>query len=316
MSEALQLRIADMSAEAHDVMRLELVDARGLALPAFEPGAHLALTLPNGAVRQYSLLNDWRDRDRYVLGVGRVRGGRGGSECVHAELRRGMVLHCAAPVNHFSLRPDAARYLFIAGGIGITPILSMIRWCHAMNKPWQLVYAARNRSRLAFYEDLAPHGERVHLHCDDEATGPLPVARLMAEAPADAEIYCCGPTPLMEAVRDGTSPVPAASRHFEWFSAPASDAPASTDGFWIDLRRSGQSLQVPPELSILEVLERHGHDVPFSCREGVCGTCETAVCEGEVDHRDYVHSESQREGLRSMLICVSRARSPRLVLDI
>lgn len=315
MSE-LQLRVADISAEARDVVRLELVDARGQALPAFEPGAHVALKLPNGAVRQYSLVNDWRDRSRYVLGVGRVRGGRGGSECVHAELRRGMLLQSAAPANHFPLRPDAARYLFIAGGIGITPILSMIRWCIAMDKPWQLVYAARNRSRLAFYEDLVPHGEHVRLHCDDEAAGPLPVARLMADAPADAEVYCCGPTPLMEAVRECASPVPAASRHFEWFSAPASEAPAATDGFWIDLRRSGQSLQVPPDLSILEVLERHGHEVPFSCREGVCGTCETGVCEGEIDHRDYVYPESRREGLRSMLICVSRARSSRLVLDL
>ncbi|WP_439606025.1 PDR/VanB family oxidoreductase [Hydrogenophaga sp.] len=315
MSE-LQLRIADMSAEARDVVRLELVDVNGQDLPAFDPGAHVALKLPNGAVRQYSLLNDWRDRGRYVLGVGRVRGGRGGSESVHTELRPGMVLRCAVPVNHFALRPDATRYLFIAGGIGITPILSMIRWCSAMEKPWQLVYAARSRSRLAFYEDLVPYGERVHLHCDDEAGKALPVAQLMADAPRDADVYCCGPAPLMEAVRDSASPVPVASRHFEWFSAPASDSLSSTDGFWIDLRRSGQSLQVPPELSILEVLEKHGHEVPFSCREGVCGTCETGVCEGEVDHRDYVYSEAQREGLRSMLICVSRALSPRLVLDL
>lgn len=315
MSE-LQLRIAEVAAEARDVMRLELVDPRGGDLPVFEPGAHLALHLPNGALRQYSIASDWRDRSRYVLGVGRVRGGRGGSECVHAELRAGMLLRSSMPTNQFPLRPEATRYLFVAGGIGITPVLSMIHWCVAMDRPWQLVYAVRNRSRLAFYEELAPHADRVRLHCDDQASGPLPVARLMEEVQADTEVYCCGPAPLMEAVRDASSSVPVASRHFEWFSPPAREIPPATDGFWIDLRSSGQSLHVPPGLSVLDVLERHGHEVPFSCREGVCGTCETAVCEGDIDHRDYVYPESQRADLRRMLVCVSRARSPRLVLDL
>ncbi len=313
----LSLRIASMRAEARDVLRIELVDAGGGELPAFTPGAHLGLHLPNGLVRQYSLANDSRERHRYVIGVGRARPGRGGSACVHDTLRPGMSLRGSAPVNHFALAPDAARCLFIAGGIGVTPILSMVRWCEAVGTPWRLVYAARDRSRLAFYEDLAPHGDKVLWHCDDEAGGPLPAARLVGEASAGTHIYCCGPAPLMEAVRDAPGPVPASARHFEWFSAPDQPAPeAAADGFWVELRRSRQRFHVPPDRSILEVLEDNGVSTPFSCREGLCGTCETAVCGGEPEHRDYVYPESQRAGLRRLLICVSRSRTPELVLDL
>jgi ferredoxin-NADP reductase len=318
MSEML-LRVVGVRAEARDVMRLELAATDGRALPEFEPGAHVVLRLPNGAARSYSLLNDWRERDRYVLGIGRAEGSRGGSSYVHAELRTGAEIRCAAPANNFRLQPDAAHYLFIAGGIGITPILSMIRWCEATGKPWTLVYAVRNRSRIAFYEELAPYGDRVRFHCDDEHGGPLPVTQCMAGLTPNAQVYCCGPAPLMTAVKECGGGLPAEALHFEWFSAPA-DAPAISAapaaGFWIDLQRSGGSLFVPEERSILDVLESNGHEVPFSCREGVCGTCETVVCAGEPEHRDYVYPESQRAALRSMLICVSRARSERLTLDL
>ncbi|MET3373597.1 vanillate O-demethylase ferredoxin subunit [Variovorax boronicumulans] len=320
MSE-LQLRVVGVRAEARDVMRLELADPEGRPLPAFEPGAHVVLKLPNGAVRSYSLLNDWRERDRYVLGVGRSETSRGGSAYVHAELRSGAEIRCDTPANNFRLQDDAGHYVFIAGGIGITPILSMIRWCEAMGRSWQLAYAVRNRARIAFYEELAAYDDKVRFHCDDEHGGPLPVAQCMAGLPPHAQVYCCGPAPLMQAVQACGGGLPAKALHFEWFSAPAqgqapaADVPASA-GFWIDLARSGQSLFVPDTQSILDVLEHHGHEVPFSCREGVCGTCETAVCGGEPDHRDYIYPESQRTALRSMLVCVSRARSERLVLDL
>lgn len=323
----LRLRVASMRAEARDVMRIELVDALGAPLPAFEPGAHVVLRLPNGMARSYSLLNDWRERNRYVLGVGRAEAGRGGSEYIHAVLRAGAEIACEAPANNFKLHPDAGHYLFIAGGIGITPILSMIRWCMAEGKSWQLVYAARDRSRLAFYDELAACKDKVRFHCDDEHGGPLPVAHCFEGLPQHTQVYCCGPSPLMRAVSNCGGGLPAEALHFEWFAAPretsaetsdrSETAGATTDvGFWIDLRRSGSSLFVPETQSILDVLEHNGHEVPFSCREGVCGTCETAVCEGEPDHRDYVYPESQRPALRSMLICVSRARSERLALDL
>ncbi|HET8744883.1 MAG TPA: PDR/VanB family oxidoreductase [Ramlibacter sp.] len=316
----LNLRVAAVHAEARDVMRVELEDPQGGVLPSFEPGAHLTLHLPNGLQRQYSLAGDWRERQRYVLGVGRAAGSRGGSEYVHAMLRTGVELACSAPQNNFALVPEAPRYLFIAGGIGITPILAMVRWCEAQGKPWKLVYAARSRVRMGFYEELRPFGGRVRWHCDDEQGGPLAVAPLLADVEPGTHVYCCGPAPLMEAVREHGGHLGDDALHFEWFSAPAAEPQEGTaseaDGFWIDLQRSGTSLHVPPERSVLEVLEANGHEVPFSCREGLCGTCETAVCEGQPEHRDYVYPPSQRESLRTMLVCVSRAKSPRLVLDL
>ena len=307
-----------MAAEARDVMRVELVNAVGVELPPFAPGAHLMLHLPNGSQRQYSLLNDWRERHRYVLGIGRAADSRGGSAFVHEQLRCGMELRCGAPANNFALATDAPRYLFIAGGIGITPILAMVRWCEANGKPWRLVYAARSRVRLAFYEELRGFGAKARFHCDDEHGAPLDVAALMADVAPGSQVYCCGPAPLMTAVQEHGGHLGPDALHFEWFSAPAADAAAEapSGGFWVDLKRSGASLHVPPERSILEVLEDNGHEVPFACREGLCGTCETAVCEGEPEHRDHVYPPAQRDGLRSMLVCVSRARSARLVLDL
>lgn len=313
----MKLRVVAVQAEARDVMRLELADPQGAALPPFEPGAHLTLHLPNGLQRQYSLAGDWRERERYVLGVGRAKDSRGGSDYVHGALRAGAELACSAPANNFAL-VDAPRYLFVAGGIGITPVLAMIRWCEAHGKPWQLVYAARSRVRMGFYEELRALGEKVRFHCDDEQGGPLAVAPLLAAVEPGTHVYCCGPAPLMEAVRDHGARLPADTLHFEWFSAPVAEPAGTADdgGFWVDLKRSGASLHVPPDRSILEVLEENGHEVPFSCREGLCGTCETAVCEGEPEHRDYVYPPAQRDSLRTMLVCVSRAKSPRLVLDL
>jgi ferredoxin-NADP reductase len=316
MSE-LSLRVTGVAAEARDVLRLELADPAGAELPPFEPGAHLALHLPNGLVRHYSLVNDWRERHRYVLAVGRARNGRGGSDYVHSMLRQGMALQCGVPANNFVLDPSAERYLFIAGGIGITPIMSMIGWCEAQGKPWRLAYAARNRQRAAFYEELKGFGARAHFHFADERGSPLDIVQLIKALDPQEQIYCCGPAPLMAAVQQAGAHLPAGSAHFEWFSAPAKAAPpAGQAGFWIDLKLSGTSLHVPADQSILDVLEQHGHALPFSCREGLCGTCETTVCEGEPEHRDYVYSGAQRHGLRSMMICVSRARSERLVLDL
>lgn len=315
----LLLKVARVQAEAKEVMRLELVPARGEALPAFEPGAHIAVQLPGGLVRHYSLCGDWRDRSRYVLGVGRAAGSRGGSEFLHAQVREGMDLRCGSPVNNFPLVPDAPAYLLIAGGIGITPLLAMARWCDAHGKPWRMVYAARSRQRLAFYEELRAFGDHVAFHCDDEAGAPLDVAALLAGVAPGTEVYCCGPAPLMDAVRAAGARLPPERLHFEYFSAPAGGIEASEtqpEGFWIDLKRSGTSFHVPPGRSILEVLEDNGYEVPFSCREGLCGTCETTVCEGEPEHLDYVYPPSQRASLTTMLVCVSRAKSSRLVLDL
>ena len=226
------------------------------------------------------------------------------------------LVHADAPRNHFALDPGAGSYRFIAGGIGITPMLSMIRWCEAHQKRWQLVYAARSRQRAAFYETLCQFGDRVHFHFDDERGGPLDGSEMIGTAGENEHIYCCGPEPLMKAVQAAATPLHAGRLHFEWFSAAARDEPHDNEGFWVDLTRSGKSIFVGPSMSILDALEQNGHEVPFSCREGLCGTCETTVCDGEPDHRDFMFSDAERVSRRSIILCVSRSKSARLGLDL
>lgn len=317
-AQKLAVTIANYRAEAKDVMLLELRDAHGCALPSFEPGAHVEVSLPNGLTRQYSLLNDSRETDRYVLGVGKAADSRGGSAYVHEQLTQGAQLQISAPRNNFPLDPKAQSYLFIAGGIGITPIMSMIRWCIANERPWRLVYAARNRQRAALYEEIQLlGGERTQWHFDDEQGGYLQAAGIVQNLAEGEQIYCCGPQALMEAVQNAAVDYPPGVAHFEWFSAPKTDAPpAETGAFEIRLERSGLSFAVPPDKSILEVLEENGFSLPFSCREGTCRTCETGVCGGSPEHFDYVLSSEERAAGKSMMICVSRSVDPVLCLDL
>lgn len=318
-SDRLQLEVTDVVAEARDVVLLELRDPHGHALPPFEPGAHLEIVLGNGLIRHYSLVNDAGERTRYVVGVGRAAQGRGGSEYVHREVRRGTRLAVAAPRNNFRLDASAGKFLFIAGGIGITPIASMVRWCTARQRPWRLVYAARNAQRAAFYESLRVHGERVRFHFDDQHGGVLDVAPLLAAVDPDEHVYCCGPAPLLAAVQSHGAHLAPQRLHFEHFTAPAGAPDAASPapgGFTVELRRSARTLTVPPDQSILEVLEANGFNLPFSCREGLCRTCETTVCSGQPEHRDYVLSADERRDGKTMMICVSRAASPSLVLDL
>ena len=315
----LALEVSDVRAEALDVLLVELRRAGGSELEPFTPGAHLEIELPNGLIRHYSLTNDWRERDRYVVGVGRAANGRGGSDFIHQSLRRGGKLVANAPRNNFTLDPGAASYLFVAGGIGITPIMSMIRWCEAVGREWRLIYAARNAQRAAFYETLRPFDSKVHFHFDDQTGAVLDARHWLAERPEGQHVYCCGPQPLMQAVKEGAAHHPGDAVHFEYFVAPVAeplaDGAVAPGAFRVELRQSKLSLVVPADRSILEVLEANGVQVPFSCREGLCRTCETTVCEGEVEHRDYVLSAEERLESKTMMVCVSRAKSPVLVLD-
>lgn len=316
-AQTLTVQVADIRAEARDVMALELRAVGGGELPAFEPGAHLDVHLPNGLVRQYSLTNDWRERDRYVIGVGRAADSRGGSSYVHSSIRAGAQLTVSAPRNNFPLDPEAVSFLFIAGGIGITPIMAMVRWCVANQKPWRLVYAARSRQRAAFYEELcALGGDRLHFHFDDERGGILDASQAISGWAEGERIYCCGPDALMNAVKDVTEDFPSGAVRFEWFTAPQSDEPKDSTSFTVRLERSGVEFEVPEQKSILEVLEEHGFEIPFSCREGLCGTCVTDVCSGEPDHRDYVLSDEERASGKKMTICCSRSKSDVITLDL
>lgn len=316
----LELEITDVQAEARDVIHVELRAPGGGELPAFEPGAHLAIDLPNGMIRHYSLANDWRERDRYVIGVARAAQGRGGSLFIHQALRRGMKLRVSTPRNGFPLDTSGRSYLFLAGGIGITPILAMIRWCEANARPWRLAYAVRSAQRAAFLETLAGlGGGSIHLHTDDLQAGVFDPVPWLAGAPEGEHVYCCGPTPMMDAVKAAASHRDPQTVHFEYFAAPAGSevaVPANARAFTIELRKSGRSLEVPADKTILDILEKNGIPVVSSCREGTCRTCETGVCEGAVEHRDYCLTPKEQEAGTTMLVCVSRARSERLVLDL
>ncbi len=317
MSE-LTLRISAINAEAKDILSFELVSFDGQDLPPFAPGAHLEVQLANGLLRHYSLSNDCSERHRYVIGVGLSLTSRGGSRHLHGGLRVGDKLICSLPRNHFPLIENAERYDFIAGGIGITPILAMARWCEANGKHWHLHYLTRSRLRAAFYEvlqNLAPH--RVSFHFLDEHDGqPLDLEHALTQIPAHSHIYCCGPDPLMKRVKAGTDQRPAGRAHFEWFAVAAPAAASAETGFTLVARRSGITVRVPAEQSILQVLEENGLCVPFSCREGLCSSCETPVLAGTPDHRDLVLSDRQKASNLTMMICVSRSKTAVLELDV
>lgn len=317
--EKHKVRIERIACVAEGVRELTLVSESQSLLPAFTPGAHADLHLPDGTVRAYSLTNASQPEGTpaYVMAVGLSATSRGGSRFIHESLREGDVLEVGAPRNLFELTPDPAPLLLIAGGIGITPLRAMARQRQAQGLPWRLVYAARSRRHAAYADELALFGDRVRFHFDDEAQGHLPVAAILAGLPADTHVYCCGPAPLMDSVRAVAKDHPADRLHFESFGGqPAASDAAGAQGFRVELARQGRTVDVGPGQSIIDCLEACGVVVPSVCREGVCGACECAVLEGEIDHRDQILSDAEKQSNQTMMICVSRARGERLVLDV
>ena len=312
----LDLRVAGRETVAEDVVALRLESADGAPLPGWTPGAHVDLVLDSGLVRQYSLCGvDPEDHTGWRIGVLRTPDSRGGSQGVHDGLHEGSVVRTRGPRNHFLL-VDAPRYLFVAGGIGITPLLPMIASVHRRGVPWELVYGGRQRSSMAFVEELAAYGDQVRLWPQDEK-GFLDLAGLLGEPRPDTLVYCCGPEGLLSAVEAQCARWPAGSLHLERFAARALDPATTVDKqFELVLQRSGITTTVPPDRTILEVVEEAGLSVLSSCRIGTCGTCEQGVISGELDHRDAVLTEEDRETGEYLLICVSRACSDRLVLDL
>jgi ferredoxin-NADP reductase len=248
------------------------------------------------------------------VGVLREPESRGTSSHVHERLRPGDVVRVRGPRNNFPL-VDSPRYLFIAGGIGITPILPMIRAAEAAGADWRLVYGGRQRASMAFLDELAQYGERVSVRPQDE-TGLLDLDGLLGTPEAETRVYCCGPEPLLAAVEQRCATWPAGALHVERFSARPQTEPARAEAFEVVLERSELTLTVPPDRSILSVVEEAGVGVLSSCTEGTCGSCETAVLGGVPDHRDSVLGPDEREANDCMMICVSRARTDRLVLDL
>ncbi|MEH0577997.1 PDR/VanB family oxidoreductase [Streptomyces sp. B21-108] len=315
-SEApFDLVVTRRTEEADGVVALELRDPRGGELPAWRPGAHVDLLLGPDLVRQYSLCSDPGDSAMWRIAVLREPDGRGGSRWVHDRLREGFPLRVRGPRNRFPLQP-ATRYLFIAGGIGITLILPMTREAARRGADWRLVYGGRSRAAMAFRELLeSTGGGRVSIHPDDER-GPLDLDGVLGRPDPRTLVYCCGPEGLMKAVERRCADWPPGALHVERFQAGDLGARVLDGPFEVELARSGVTVTVPPEKSVLESVEEAGVTVLSSCREGTCGTCETPVLDGTVDHRDCLLTPEEQARHDSMMLCVSRAACPRLVLDL
>ncbi|MBC5781463.1 oxidoreductase [Ramlibacter sp. USB13] len=322
MGEALlKARVHALRIEARDVISVELQPAEaGASLPAFEPGSHIDLHLANGLVRSYSLLNGANDR-RYVIGVLKARDSRGGSRQVHEQLRLGTELQISAPRNNFRLVEDAPRSVLVAGGIGVTPLLAMLRRLASLGRSVEFLHCARSRADAAFLEEVEaiaaqhPHVELRH-HFDDAQGGPPDLRKLLAGKPADTHFYCCGPAPMLTAFEAACADLGQQNVHLERFS-PVEQAPSTATGTCsVELRRSGRVIEVVPDVSILDAVLAAGVNPDHSCREGMCGACETRVLCGDVEHRDSILTKQEQAANKSMMICVSRGRSPTLVLDL
>ncbi len=295
---------------ADGVLALTLADPLGAPLPVWAPGAHIDLLLAPGLERQYSLCGDPADRTSWRIAVLREEHGRGGSAYAHERLGLGDKVRFRGPRNHFALR-TAPRYRFVAGGIGITPILPMLAAAEAAGAEWSLLYGGRSRSSMAFAGELARYGDRVTLAPEDE-TGLLDLPPVLDHLPDGTLVYCCGPGPLLDAV---AARCPAGRLHVERFR-PKEQLGHEEGEFEVVLARSGRRLTVPPGVSVLDAVRAAGVEVLYSCTEGTCGTCETEVVEGTPDHRDSLLTEDERAAGETMLICVSRCRGKRLVLDL
>jgi ferredoxin-NADP reductase len=307
----VRLTAVTFAAAAVNLYRFERPD--GGALPAAEPGAHIDVHLPNGVERQYSL-TEWSPQPHaYHVAIKRDPDSRGGSAYIHEELRVGTLLSISAPRNNFPLDEGPAPSVLIAGGIGITPIWCMARKLEQLGRDWTLHYACRARSEAAFLAPIEASGH-AHLHFDQEQNGAvLNVAAIVAGAPREAHLYCCGPAPMLKAFEAATTGWPADRLHVEYFT-PKFERDLS-GGYVVELARSGRTFQVPPGETILEVLRAAGIEVETSCEEGVCGSCETRVLAGVPDHRDAILSAQERAENKTMFICCSGAKSERLVLD-
>lgn len=299
---------------ADGVVTLTLREVGGRALPRWEPGAHIDLILGDAPTRQYSLCGMTAEGDRWRIGVLRDAGGRGGSVFVHDRLQAGQRVRIRGPRNNFPL-VASPRYLFIAGGIGITPLLPMIAAVEAEGAEWRLVYGGRQRASMAFLDELAVYGDRVSI-CPQDETGLLDLQGLLGTPQPDTLVYCCGPEPLLAAVEERCVSWPPRSLHVERFTPKPITQPVRSEDFEVVLAQSELTLTVPPERTILDVVEEAGISVLSSCGEGTCGTCETPVLEGEPDHRDSVLTEEEREVNDCMMICISRSCTPRLILDL
>jgi ferredoxin-NADP reductase len=314
--EFFDVEVRSIQRESSSVVSLRLEHPLGEELPEWEAGSHVDVLLPNGILRQYSLCSQAGDRTAWRLGVLREAKGRGGSAYVHDELKPGTKIQVRGPRNNFTLEP-AGGYVFIAGGIGITPLLPMVRAAVERGVPWRMVYLGRSRESMAFIEELLELDGDVQIHADDES-GLFPLAELLGGLERETHVYACGPGPLLNVLQSIAEGWEDPARfHCERFTGTdqGTPGPSGQSSFVVQLI-DGTEISVGPDETILQALEKVGINQANSCREGICGTCETGVLEGEIDHRDSLLSEAEREAGETMMICVSRCKSKRLLLNL
>ncbi len=315
----IELKVDRVHNATPRIRTFELVSAAGGGLPTFTAGAHIDVELGNGEERSYSLLNDQGETHRFVIGVLREAAGRGGSAWMHDSLREGDVLRASEPLNNFKLSEAGDHHILIAGGIGVTPILSMAARLKELGRAYDVHYCAREPAEAAFADEIAArHGDRVKFYFDggDPARG-LDVAALLKTRPTAAHVYVCGPAGLIRATREAGRDWPSGTVHYELFKGSEADVAtrASDRAFEIVLKRAGKTLVVPADRSMLDVLKDNGLRVKSLCKEGVCGTCRVGVLSGKIDHRDDCLDDEDRDA--AMQACVSRAMpGETLTLDL
>lgn len=324
-SARLTVRVRSITYQGEQINAYEVVDPAGKELPRFTAGAHVDLHFRDGRVRQYSLCNDPRETHRYLFTVQREAEGRGGSKAVFDMVHPGTMLTISEPRNNFPIVRDARRHLFVAGGIGITPIMSMIRHARAVGASFELHYCTRSPERTAFLDELRElerERKAVLYHDGGDPKQGLDMTGLLQEYRPGTHLYYCGPSGFMAGVKAAASHWPQEAVHCEYFSVPTDGAASpggSTDnaigvGFQVKLARSGQTFDIANDKSITQVLRENGIEVPTSCESGLCGTCRTQYLEGTPDHRDYILTDEEK--IRTVLICCARSRTPLIVLDL
>jgi ferredoxin-NADP reductase len=314
IADAIPVRIGARRTVARNIDEFILVATTGEPLPAWSAGAHIDVATPGGPVRQYSLCPCTAAPGAYRILVERRPDSRGGSESAHGELPVGAQTWISRPRNHFALT-RALEYVFIAGGVGITPLLSLIEQACRLGRPWRLIYLGRTRAQMASADELVEqYGDRVTIH-ESGRSGRLDLAHQLSEAGRGTAVYVCGPPGMVDAVARACAPRTAVDWFAERFTV-AEQSGAPNEEFEVSLAFSSRTVTIPAHRTILEVLDEQGVVVPASCREGMCGTCETGVVSGEVEHRDAILSPEERSENESMMICVSRCTSGRLVLEL
>lgn len=318
MSDYQMAFIRTLRYEAKGIISIEFCPLTGEHLEPFEAGAHIDLHLANGLVRSYSLLNSPTEKDRYLLGILLDRNSRGGSAYVHEHLKVGQQLKISKPRNNFGLDESANHTVLVAGGIGITPIHSMLVQLLTLGRSVEVVYCARSREEAAYITELEQLNVDITWHFNDEKAGAVPnLQEYLAGRNPDSHFYCCGPTPMIDAFEAACDKLNYPNVHVERFSAAdILAAPKDDHSYTVELVKSGKTLQVPEGKSLLDTLLDAGLDVNCACREGVCGACETAVLEGIPDHRDGVLTRREKEANKVMMICVSGCKGDKLVLDL